>query len=158
MLGIFKILSKFVNTAFYFITLWKSITQKSSVSFNLTSELPTNTSLGWKLVSFPGGNLVMCIKCVHKYVFLKMCITWLNNYISKEFTSENNWNLPWGNNLSSGNNWKVCKNGHHSVVYNTKILDYDYQSIGITKITYSLSTMDLLCRSVVYWHRKVSVI
>lgn len=71
---------------------------------------------------------------------------WLNNFISKEFTWENNWNLSQGNNLSSGNSWKLGKNVHHSIAYNTKILNYEYQSIGMAKTTYTLSMIDLWCR------------
>ena len=66
------------------------------------------------------GNLVICVKCVHKYALKKYDskVVFLRN-----LPSGNNWNLPPGSNLPSKNNWKVCKDVHHSVAYNTKILE-----------------------------------
>lgn len=48
--------------------------------------------------------------------------------------------------LPSGNNWKVYKNVHHSVAYNTNTLEYEYQSVGMATIIYTVYTMDLWYR------------
>lgn len=115
------------------LQLKRSIIQKSSVGFILTSEFSTNTSQQrWNCMTSLKGNLVICIIYVHKYAF-KKCTSCGSKMVFLR-------------NLPSGNNWKVYKNVHHSVAYNTNILEYEYQSVGMATIIYTVYTMDLWYR------------